>query len=214
MDEFASARLCTRAPPTLGLTVRLEELRTSFLRDCYVPTSSSIPKGKKFDYSIPCTRLHPGVCRRDITPAMRSCLAAMIRELATKRAGQFFQLSAEFDDGRLLNACNMLALNDKGLFVAVDAFLIGDSQPCLRQHDSGFFDFNCGENILMPFFESVAPTRVVLQLFEATDDPQNAADLTYIARAVPLKVRLASTVDLALDLETATSSAAAPASCC
>ena len=30
LDEFASARLCTRAPPTLGLTVRLEALRTSF----------------------------------------------------------------------------------------------------------------------------------------------------------------------------------------
>ena len=50
-----------------GLTERFKPLRQTFRTSCHVHDSGAIPKASTFSSYVPCGRLHPGVCRNDLS---------------------------------------------------------------------------------------------------------------------------------------------------
>jgi len=87
-QEARSLSACAQ-DRTPGLTERLDGARRTFINSLIVKDVDAIPKAETFKPDLPCPRLHPGVCRKEMVavPAVRDAVACLTTRLRSSKVG-------------------------------------------------------------------------------------------------------------------------------
>ena len=164
------AALPSHAQRTGGLTDRLQPIRDSFGKEHIIKEENLLPSSEKYEVWKPCGELHPGVCRRQLTPELKAVCSELQKSCGSLESGCLLGLYVNEDGDNPKLLCYKLAhsQDNQEPHIILAACNHGGDSFELRLDDDGLISEAMGEAVLVDIWASYSggPDSIDLKIFE------------------------------------------------
>ena len=183
------AALPSHAKRTGGLTSRIQPIRDSFGEEHIIKEENLLPSSEKYEEWTPCGELHPGVCRRQLTPELKAVCSELQKSCGSLESGCLLGLhvNENGDNPKLLFYKLAHSQNNQEPHIILAKCNHGGDSCELCLDDDGLIAEAMGEAVLVDVWASYSggPDTIDLKIFEQPEATTLDDALSLLPASIP-----------------------------